>query len=202
MTTTIDAEKLLTYLEAKGLDGSVQVTRGWDHLGAVIVDAALQRRQRYKATVEPRVRALVAAWPDANTASGFRARVKDGGLGAVIRWKSGDRVNQIDDILGVFEAQNINTVNDLQNRLAPSPERDELRSALRRVKHVGPKTLDYFDILTGSSAAVAIDVRIRKVAAKAGITNHAYSHLSAVIHEAAATRGWRSGDLDAVLWNA
>lgn len=202
MTTTIDAEKLLAYLETNGLDGSVQVTRGWDHLGAVIVDAVLQRRQRYKATVEPRVRELIAAWPDAETASGFRARINGGELGTVIRWKSADRLQQIDEILGVFEAENINTVSDLRNRLAPSSGRDDLRSALRRVKHVGPKTLDYFDILTGSYAAVAIDVRIRRVAAKAGITNHAYAHLSAVIHEAAAKRGWRPGDLDAALWNS
>ncbi|GAA5228422.1 hypothetical protein [Paeniglutamicibacter antarcticus] len=202
MTTTIDAEKLLTYIDANGITGSAQVARGWDHMGAVIVDAVLQRRQRYKSTVEPRVRALIAAWPDAETASGFRARINGGDLGTVIRWKSTERLQQIDEILGVFESKQINTVSELRDRLASAPERDELRAALRRIKHVGPKTLDYFDILAGSFTTVAIDVRIRKLAAKAGIIDHAYPHLSAVIHEAAAKRGWRPGDLDAALWNA
>ena len=141
MTTTVDAGKLLIYLDANGISGAIQVTRGWEHLGAVIVDAALQRRQRYKATVEPRVRALIEAWPDAETSSGFRARIESEDLGAVIRWKSADRLNQIDEILSVFESKNINTVNELRVQLSPSPERFELRSALRRIKHVGPKTL-------------------------------------------------------------
>lgn len=202
MTIAIDADKLLTYLDANGVDASTQVTRGWDHLGAVIVDAALQRRQRYKGTVEPRVRELIAAWPDAETAAGFRARINDGGLGRVIRWKSEDRLIQINEILHVFEAELINTVSDLREHFASPIRRADLRKALRSVKHVGPKTLDYIEILIGNHSAVAIDVRIQKVASKAGITNHAYSHLSDVIHAAAAKRGWRPGDLDAVLWNA
>lgn len=202
MTTAMDAGKLLTYLDSNGISGANQVTRGWEHLGAVIVDAALQRRQRYKATVEPRVRALIEAWPDAATSSGFRTRIESENLSAVIRWKSADRLHQIDEILSVFEAKNIDAVSDLRIWLASSPERLELRAALRRVKHVGPKTLDYFDILVGRFDSVAIDTKIRKVAAKAGIINHAYGHLTAVVHEAAAIRGWRPGDLDAALWNA
>lgn len=202
MTTDIDAAKLLTYMDEQGLDASKQVSRGWNHMGAIVVDAVLQRRQRYKATVEPRVRALVESWPEANTTKGFRKLMNTGDLGSIIRWKSGDRLEQISSIISVLETEEIDTVEGLRTRLSTSPERERLRALLRKVKHVGPKTLDYFEILTGSNDAVAIDVRILKIASKAGITNHAYSHVANVIHRAASIRGWRPGDLDAVLWNA
>ncbi len=202
MTTDIDAARLLTYMDEQGLDASKQVSRGWNHMGAIVVDAVLQRRQRYKATVEPRVRALIASWPDGNTTKGFRQHMSTGDLGSTIRWKSGERLEQITKIVSVLETEEIDTVEDLRARLSTSPEREHLRALLRQVKHVGPKTLDYFEILTGSNDAVAIDVRILKIASNAGITNHKYSHLSNVIHRAASMRGWRPGDLDAVLWNA
>jgi hypothetical protein len=201
MTIAGDTTKLLTFMESKGIDASTEVRRGWASIGAIIVDASLQRRQNYTATVKPRVDALLVAWPDAETTSGFRKRLETGTLSEVITWPSPGRLAQIEDLTCVFEDQDIETVEDLRARLADQSTRPVFRSALAEVRHMGPKTLDHIDILSGLSTGVAVDVRIRRVARAAGIEDVSYENMSAVIHAAADSRGWRAGDLDAALWH-
>jgi hypothetical protein len=203
MTIEGDAEKLLAHMDSLGIDASTKRTRGWHSVGAIIVDAALQRRQNYARTVRPRVAALVAAWPDADTTTGFRRRLDSGELSETISWPTPGRLSQIDHITSVLERPDIavDTVHQLRDHLKHPAKRIELRAALRAVRHVGPKTLDYFDILSGIPTGVAIDVRIRRVAEAAGINNKSYDHLAAVIREAARRRGWRPGDLDGTLWD-
>lgn len=200
MTIDNDAANLLALMDSHGIEASTEVTRGWDHIGAIVVDATLQRRQNYKATVKPRVDALVAAWPDAATTSGFRQRLDTGTLSKVISWPSPGRLAQMEDITRVFERQSIETVVELRGMLSDPANRAVFREALATVRHVGPKTLDYIDILSGISSGVAVDVRIRRVVQAAGIEDLSYGHVAAVIRAAAASRGWRAGDLDAALW--
>lgn len=200
MTIANDAANLLALMDLHDIDASTEVTRGWNHIGAIIVDATLQRRQNYKATVKPRVDALVTAWPDSATTSGFRQRLDTGTLSDVISWPSPGRLAQIEDITCVFERQEIETVVELRDTLSDPAKRTVFREALAVVRHVGPKTLDYIDILSGISSGMAVDVRIRRVAQAAGIEDMSYEHIAAVIHAAAAGRGWRAGDLDAALW--
>lgn len=201
MTIDGDTAKLLAFMESNGIDASAEVTRGWTSIGAILVDASLQRRQNYKATVKPRVEALLAAWPDAKTTSGFRKRLETGTLSEIITWPSPGRLAQIEELTSVFEDQDVETVQGLRTVLTDQSARPVFRSALAAVRHVGPKTLDYIDILSGLSTGVAIDVRIRRVAQAAGIADISYANMSAVIRSAADSRGWRAGDLDAALWH-
>lgn len=105
MTIDGDAKKLLAFMDSHYIDGSIEVSRGWGHVGATIVDAALQRRQNYERTVKPRVVSLVAAWPDSETTTGFRRRLSTGKLPEVITWYSPNRLAQIEDMTRVFEDQ-------------------------------------------------------------------------------------------------
>lgn len=100
-----------------------------------------------------------------------------------------------------FQQHNIETVAELAAALA-GPERDVLRAELGALWGVGPKTLNYLSILAGDARVVAIDVQIRTVARAAGITDVTTGHLESVLHETAAIRGWRAGDLDAAIWNS
>lgn len=200
MSVEEDAARLLEYMDEAGLDASKEVKRGWDHIGGVLVDASLQRRRNYKNVVKPRVENLISEWPDAATTTGFRRRLASETLPNVISWRSPDRLQQINDLGEVLEDLEIETVDDLRARLLDPDTRAIVRSALDAVRQVGPKTLDYFDILVGIPTGVAIDVRIRRVAEAAGLREMSYGHLSAVIRAAAKSRRWRPGDIDAVLW--
>jgi hypothetical protein len=201
MTIDGDTAKLLAFIDSHGIDASTEVSRGWASIGAIIVDASLQRRQNYEATVKPRVDALIAAWPDAQTTTGFRKRLATGTLSEVIDWPSPGRLAQIDDLTFVFEDQGIETVEELRARLTDPAERPVFRDALAAVRHVSPKTLDYIDTLSGLSTGDATDARIRRVAGAAGIEDTSYANMSAVILAAAESRGWRAEDLDAALWH-
>lgn len=140
-----------------------QAVRSWDHIGAIIVDAALQRRQNYHATVRPRVLALLAAWPAADTTSGFRRNLDSGTLSNVISWPSPGRLAQVEDMTGVFERQGIETVPELRDALADPVRRRAFREALAAVRHVTPKTLDYIEALSGTPADAAGDAQANGV---------------------------------------
>jgi hypothetical protein len=213
---TADSKKLLDYMDAEGLDGAVQVKRGQEHIGALIVDSALQRRNKYAATVAPRVAKIIEAWPEADTTAGFRELTGDGdtsdfdwslntglaGLGKVIDWSSPTRLIQMAETATVFADHGIDTTDQLREALEEEATRAELRRQLRRVRNIGPKTLDYFDILCGITEAAAVDSRIRLAATRAGIEKQGYDHLREVMFHAANARNWRLSDLDAVLWAA
>ena len=157
MTIDNDAANLPAQLDSHGTDDSIEVSRGWDHIGAIIVDATLQRRQNYHATVRPRVAALVGAWPDAATTSGFRRRLDTGTLSEVISWPSPGRLAQVEDMTRVFESQGIETVVELRGALGDDARRAVLREALGAVRHVSPKTLDYIDTLSGVATGGAVE---------------------------------------------
>ena len=147
MTSDNGAANLPAFTDSH--DASTEDSRGWDHVGAIIVDATLQRRQNYHETVRPRVVALVAAWPDAASTSGFRRHLDTGKLSDVINWPSPGRLAQVEDITCVLERQGIETVMELRAALGDPARRTVLREALAGVRHVSPKTLDYIDTLSG-----------------------------------------------------
>ncbi|MGF9663176.1 hypothetical protein AAIH25_15065 [Arthrobacter crystallopoietes] len=197
MTVENDAALLLAHLDSIGVDGSEQVARGWNHIGAVLVDAALQRQRNYARVVEPRVRLIKDTWPDADTTSGFLKRMDNEDLARTIKWNGPSRIRQIEQVADVLSKHDVETVGDFRAGL----ENGGLRTALKRVKYVGPKTLDYLEILVGISS-VAVDSRILKITRAAGMTSTSYDHIAEVIRAAADQRGWRHGDLDAALWRA
>lgn len=200
MTLDGDGARLLRFLGENDINGGQETSRGWDHIGAVIVDAVLQRQRKYKAVVLPRVIKLKNEWPDASTTAGMRRRIETGTLGETIAWRGSSRLEQISELTTVFELAGIETVDHLRARLTEPGARDAIRAQLRTVKYVGPKTVDYLDILVGLPSGVAVDSRIRKVTTAAGVTDHSYAHLAALIREVASERGWRAGDLDAAIW--
>ena len=134
------------------MEPPAEAGRRWDHIGAIIVDAALQRRQNYNETVRPRVVALIAEWPDAATTSGFRRHLETGTLADVISWPSPGRLAQVDDMTCVFESQGIETIEELRATLGDEAKRAVFREALAGVRHVSPKTLDYLEVLSGFPA--------------------------------------------------
>ena len=201
MTTRSDAQLLLDHLDREGITGAGVVSRGWDHMGGLLSDAALQSGRRYKTQVLPRVRNLIAAWPDADTTTGLLRRLDSDDIGATLPWNGPRRLAKIPAMATVLQQHNIETVPQLAAALA-GPNREVLRAELGALWGVGPKTLNYLSILAGDAHVVAIDVQVRAVARAAGIADVTTGHLERVLHEAAAMRGWRAGDLDAAIWGS
>jgi hypothetical protein len=63
----------------------------YDHIGALIADAALQAAIDFNSVVRPRVQRLLAAWPEADTVDLFLVRVAAEGLHEVLDWKDAEK---------------------------------------------------------------------------------------------------------------
>lgn len=202
MTVTArDVELVVALAGQVGLEPT-EDERKWDHMGALLVDAALQPRARYKTTVWPRARKVYDEWPDARTTTGFRTRLTSVDLPAYLVWRrTSPKITKIYDLTSVMSELGIDTVDDLAARFRdPELERDT-RDALRRVRYVGPKTLDYIAILTGSNSHIAVDQHIAAFVRVAGARARTYDEIGAVVRAAAAELGCSPGALDAAIWN-
>jgi hypothetical protein len=191
-------QRLLAYVDQLELQ-PVSASRGWTHMGAVICDAGLQAGINYTTVVLPRLRRLVELWPAATTTSAFVAQLATDDLGAILQWRGQKKLAVIAGIANVLATAHIETPAQLAAIYADSQAAMTL-SSLRRVKGVGPKTIDYLAILVGSSQHVAIDQHLRGFARDAGIADLTYDGLRTLYAAAAHRRGWRLGDLDAAIW--
>lgn len=200
MSSSDDVQLLLDHVRGAGLKPSESV-RGWGHIGAIICDAALQRRATYKTHVRPRVIRLIELWPDADTLSGFKRRIESESIVEAIDWRGPQKLAVIEAITEAFDAAGIETVTDLAETLGDEQRGSDLRRALRRIAYVGPKTVDYIAVLAGSAEHVAVDVHIKGFAREAGISYwNDYDRISQLVKETARTGGWSTGALDAAIW--
>lgn len=194
-------DRLIAHFTALGL-APKNDERKWNHMGALITDAALQPRAKYQAAVWPRANKVRKEWPDAETLSGFRKRLDTEHLAAFLNWRSSSpKLPKIHDIASVLNGLGVETVEDLAARFRDPVMEGEARRALRRVRHVGPKTLDYIAILAGSTAHVAVDQHVAAFVAEAGAPAQDYDSVGALVKAAASKLGVSPGALDAAIWN-
>ncbi|MEU8795015.1 hypothetical protein [Streptomyces sp. NPDC048643] len=164
-------------------------------MGAVICDASFHARRKYQSTVLPRLLRLQRMWPDAVTVRGFRARIAAEDLAVAMNFNAPSRVATAHAITELLIARGVDTRDDLHTWL---DHRDH-RAALRMVKGVGPKSVDYIGNLVGRSQ-VAVDVHLRAFAVDAGVGLLGYEELRTAYEEAAAALGCEPGGLEHAVW--
>ncbi|MFI8965341.1 hypothetical protein ACIGO8_24885 [Streptomyces sp. NPDC053493] len=164
-------------------------------MGAVICDVSFQARRKYESTIRPRLVQLQSAWPDAVTVRGFQARLATEDLGVAMRFNSPGRVATAHALTSLLAARGVDTRDELHEWL----DHTDNRAALRRVKGMGPKSVDYIGNLVGRSQ-VAVDVHLRAFAAAAGVPGLPYEKLRAVYEETAACLGHEPGGLEHAVW--
>jgi len=194
-----DADLLAARVRLMGLP-KAQVGSGWTHMGAVICNAGLQPRAKYKTTVLPRIERLLTSWHEATTTSAFRERLNTDSLSAVLNWRGPRKLAVIDGITTALEMTGIETVDQLRQHYLDDAAAPMLIQRLRSVRRVGPKTVNYLAILAGTGQHVAIDVHLRRFARDAGIANGRDAHLANTYLDAAGQLGWTPGELDRAVW--
>ncbi|WP_406514522.1 hypothetical protein OG851_42520 (plasmid) [Streptomyces sp. NBC_00161] len=195
MTALSPARRLAGHVQNLLGDGPFPRPGGWTHMGAVVCDASFHARCKYEATLRPRLLRLQTVWPDAVTVRGFQARLATGDLAAVMNFHSCRKVATAHAITDLLVAKGVDTRDDLHAWLDQQVNRD----ALRTVRGVGPKSVDYIGNLVGRSQ-VAVDVHLYAFAADAGVTGIRYEQLRAVYEEAAAILGHEQGGLEHAVW--
>ncbi|MGW4496481.1 hypothetical protein [Streptomyces sp. NPDC004376] len=128
-------------------DGPFLQTGGWTHMGAVICDASFHARCRYEATLRPRLLRLQTDWPDAATVHGFQRRLATEDHAVAINFNHSRKVATAHAITDLLAAKGVDTRDELHAWL----DHETNRAALRTVKGVGPKSVDYIGNLVGRS---------------------------------------------------
>ena len=196
-----EVEQLVAHISAVGLSPK-EDERSWDHMGALITDAALQPRTRYKAIVHPRAKKVRDEWPDAKVLSGFVDRLDSEDLASFLKWRaSSPKLTKIRDLATALDQISVETVPELAARFRNARLESETRAALVRVKHVGPKTLDYIAILTGSNNHVAVDQHVAGFVREAGVGSMDYAGIAGLVTYTAGFLKCSPGALDAAIWN-
>lgn len=79
--------------------------------------AALQRQRHHERVVPPAAHRVKAVWPDAETTSGLRKRLKEHDLAEVIKYDEQARTLQVDEMAAVLELHGVETVGDFGEAL-------------------------------------------------------------------------------------
>jgi len=185
---------LVAYITSLSGFGRVPTQEPYGHIGATLTDALLQSGLRYETVVLPRVNRVLAD-PSAGTVSGFlRLLERDGPL-EVLQWRHPDKPARVLAVTRLLNAEGVETEADLRDWLADEGHRQTLLG----IKGIGPKTVDYLQVLVGIPN-VAVDVHLFAFLEQAGcpVSNYAEAHRTLI--DAAQILGWPANELDHSIW--
>jgi hypothetical protein len=164
-------------------------------MGATLADAVLQRGIDYKAVVEPRVKSLKVAYPEAITTSAFARVLELYGAPKVLQWTDGPKPRTLVVLVNVLLQNGIETEEDLRVWL----ELPASITCLHQIKGIKDKTTDYLKILVGAQT-VAVDMHLFGFLEEAGAPTRDYAEARGILLEVAKILGVGASQLDHSIW--
>ena len=191
-----NTQKLVDYIESLNDFEYIQNIDGnYEHMGATIVDGVLQSGLNYKTVVKPRVVSVLTNFPTHTTISSFQSLCEEKGIKNVIAWKDDKKPNLILTLLSFLKAEKVETCQQFSTWL----DQEQNVHKLRAIKGIGPKTIDYFNILLGKQA-IAVDVHLKHFVQMAGIRLFNYDEIKNLIMEVADHLNIKPSLLDHSIW--
>lgn len=166
----------------------------YNHMGATIAEVILQAGIDYRSVVVPRVQNLLRLYPEAATTSGFLSLLDKRGSEAVLDFR-GEKPQRVRSLALFLSYEGVETEAELRHWL----QRPDNLTRLRALPGVGPKTVDYLQILVGISTS-AVDRHLAQFLANAGIAASTYEERQQVIRETAKLLGQDEAVLDYGIW--
>lgn len=188
------AEELVHFISDKKFDPITQRTPYY-HMGATITDSILQAGLNYRHVVYPRVFKLLTKFSDYTTTCDFLILMQTIPLPELINWKNEKKLQRIHELSWFFFNHSIEN----ENQLALWLNISENILQLSQINGVGPKTIDYLKMLSGSQA-VAIDRHLFKFLEMAGIINCSYKEANQIYSKAAELMDISKYELDKKIW--
>ncbi|MBL3565098.1 hypothetical protein JMM59_08765 [Rhodovulum sulfidophilum] len=167
----------------------------YQHMGAVLADSVLQAGLNYAKVVKPRIATILRTFPHATTMNILMGVIEQEGSPKFLQWEHREKVLRFDNLLGFMAEAEIDSTFDLSRAL-----RDKsFRMDIRKVRGVGPKTVDYMACLVGVDC-IAVDRHIRGFAELAGLEDDSYDYLREVFSFAADLLSISRREFDASIW--
>lgn len=211
-----EAQKLVAHIECLGSRFKILKAQPASHIGAIMADAVLQVRHRWKTHVEKRVKRIESNYPGAATLSGLSKLLATEGAQRLLDWNGTDEQGRFRQTIEFFSNEKvdgitIDTVSQLRKWLESEDNRDRLlttssRSDKAGIPKIGDKTADYYRVMVGLRDAVAIDSLIRAFLRDAGVRGGQYHRARAIVQLAAQmlsgirNTSIRPIDLDQSIW--
>jgi len=197
MSTDDAARRLVEYI--KSLPDFVyhKVDPPYGHMGATIADSILQANNQYDSNVAPRIRRILARWPRENTVTAVLELLKSVPAMQFLNWNGKDRADRFCEVLHLLKREGVENESDFRTWL----ERDTNLPKLRAIHGIGPKTVDYVNLMVGLQGA-AIDRRLLKFLGMAGIllNQSDYDTALAIVNRAADLACVPRADFDHSIW--
>jgi hypothetical protein len=169
----------------------------YDHIGAKLADAVLQRGVNYEAFVRPRVDRIVRDYPTGQTTSGFLALLRSEGAATVLELRAGRKPRTVEQLAQFFVDRGVETTSGLVTWL----QRAGNSSSLMTVYGVGPKTISFLKLLVGLDA-IAVDRPIVRFVQQAGVAVQDRDHVEAILTKAGRLLGLTGAQVDQLIWRA
>lgn len=195
----IDAKAQHLHAFLQGLPTFPEVSETFEpyrHMGATLTDAVLQPGLNYERAVKPRVERVLDLYPEAKTTGAFKAVLDAEGAPHVLNVGNARKQQSLRDLVALLMEQDLQTEDALRAWLTDPGH----RARLQEIKGVKTKTCHYLQILCGDRDAVAVDVNLRSVFARAGIEVTGDEELAAVVKRTAERMQVTPAGLDGALW--
>lgn len=189
------AETVAVYIRTHPTFVIVDSMERYHHMGATLADAVLQRGIDYKSVVEPRIKRLLAEYPEATTTSAFAHVVREHGAAQVLNWSEGQKPETLVALINLLLEHGVETEDDLRAWL----EHAENLVRLQGINGIKDKTADYLQILVGIQT-VAVDMHLFGFLAEAGVPTSDYAEAHKILRETATLLGVEAAKLDHSIW--
>ena len=167
----------------------------YQHMGAVLADSVLQAGLNYAKVVKPRIASILKTYPRATTMNVLMGVIEQEGSPKFLQWQHREKVARFDNLVAFMVEAEIDSTSDLSRALQDK----SFRRDIRRVRGVGPKTVDYMACLVGVDC-IAVDRHIRGFAELAGLEDDNYDYLREVFSFAADLLSISRREFDASIW--
>lgn len=192
----VAARRVANYAKELGADiDRHEIRPTYEHMGALLADSVLQAGLNYNSVVKPRIVAILAQYPDCNRTSALRGLVERGETTLFLNWSHSEKVRRFGELVAFLTEASIEQVDDLKDHLTDKA----FVVALRDVRGIGPKTVDYMGCLVGMDS-VAVDRHVRTFAKRVGVIEEDYDYLKAVFCYAADLLSVSRREFDAWVW--
>jgi hypothetical protein len=141
----------------------------YSHMGAILADTALQAGLSYSGIVRPRIDRLLTAFPSADSISGLCSELSKTSASVFLDWSHPEKLQRFNGLIQACRSASVDTLMEFQDwvvtRIAAT--------ALRSIRGIGPKSVDYLRMLAGHSA-IPMDRHLFNFIAIAGVRTTDY----------------------------
>lgn len=168
----------------------------YNHMGAVLADSVLQAGLNYAKVVKPRVASILEHFPQAMTVNVLIEVIEVEGIPKFLQWQHTEKIARFGGLVAFLAESKIESTSELCEAL----QDDVFRADIRRVRGVGPKTVDYMACLVGADC-IAVDRHIRGFAELVGLDDDSYDYLRGAFSFAADLLSISRREFDACIWH-